>query len=237
MITKFNSFLNEANAVIDYSIMNWIEMFKIDVTKYDKQEEPLMNKFIGIVYGAKEREPDHFGDMLHMMAGEEDPNKKIDVLTPYKGLYRGYDPRSPNVEQPLKEDCRVKKDKNGNIIEIGGQVGEWKKVDIKKDIFVDLELYTTLLKQRIESNWCRFFPAWWSFGDEGPYPEDGLVLKIKEVRHISDAIVFIGEDGKEYYPEITESILRRRGPVVARVSDTDPYGEEDWEDENESYKN
>ena len=135
MITKFNSFLNEANAVIDYSIMNWIEMFKIDVTKYDKQEEPLMNKFIGIVYGAKEREPDHFGDMLHMMAGEEDPNKKIDVLTPYKGLYRGYDPRSPNVEQPLKEDCRVKKDKNGNIIEIGGQVGEWKKVDIKKDIF------------------------------------------------------------------------------------------------------
>jgi len=218
---KYVEFINEvreaylpSNLVVqNYSITDFIGKYKIDIKKYANQEEPLKDKLIAIIYGDENIHHDHFNNLIHAMAGELDDESKIAVLTPYSDFFE--------------------KDEYGNILEIGGQIGKWKKFDINKDVIVDLEAYSIQILNQLVGSYVNFTPAWWSY-DVGPFPDEGLTIKLESIKHISDAIVFIDENGEEFYPSLLDNITRRKGPKMSVITAEDPYGEEDWEDSSES---
>ena len=96
----------------------------------------------------------------------------------------------------------------------------------------DIDYFSYLKK--FEGQWIKFIPYWWSYDEieNVPYPEDGVVIKLKEIKYLHDGVVFIDYDDKKYYPDTDYNILKRKGPVGGSESNgNDPYNEEDWNDE------
>ena len=215
MIKKYKQFLNEdIDYGNDHSLLAFGDLFNIKIDHYMNQEDAIKGKFIGIICPPKIVNPKTNVEyqLKDIMFGE--PREKIIIGTPYD---------------------RIGKDKDGNIISIAGQVGKDYKFNIKRDTIVDLESYINVVLKRLEGSWVSFMSHWWAYDEEenAPYPEDGVVIKLQQVRHLDDAIVFVDSKGKNYFPDILQPILKRGGPRgwTGEPNENDPYNEEDWYDE------